>query len=86
MKCDWCKEEMSGPTPADSCKGNSIVEFPTGEELAAIPYDPDCASPTDRCHDCNIAQHGLHHPGCDTECCPKCGGQLIGCGCLDEDS
>jgi hypothetical protein len=27
---------------------------------------------------------GFHHPGCDTEECPKCHGQLISCGCLDD--
>lgn len=38
-----------------------------------------------RCHDCGIAKGGNHHPGCDMERCPKCGGQLISCGCLDEN-
>lgn len=28
---------------------------------------------------------GAHnHPGCDAEKCPRCQGQLIACGCLDE--
>lgn len=40
---------------------------------------------TGRCHDCNIENGGVHHPGCNAERCPKCGGQLISCGCLDED-
>jgi len=34
------------------------------------------------CHDCK-AKVGEHHgSGCDTEQCPKCGGQLIGCDCF----
>jgi len=37
-----------------------------------------------RCHDCNVLDGGYHHPGCDMERCPRCGGQLISCGCLDE--
>lgn len=36
----------------------------------------------DRCPDCNVKDGGRHHPGCDKEECPRCGGQLIGCGCL----
>lgn len=34
-----------------------------------------------RCHDCNVAYGGYHHPGCDWERCPFCGGQLISCNC-----
>lgn len=33
------------------------------------------------CHDCNCKVGGLHHYGCDMETCPKCGRQMIGCGC-----
>ena len=33
------------------------------------------------CHDCNVATGQLHHSGCDMEQCPKCGDQLLGCGC-----
>ena len=40
------------------------------------------------CHDCNTPLGGYHHPGCDNERCPICGGQLISCDCefdLEED-
>jgi hypothetical protein len=29
---------------------------------------------------------GFHHPGCDLQSCPVCGGQMMTCGCrFDED-
>jgi hypothetical protein len=37
------------------------------------------------CHDCGCPDGGLHHPGCDNERCPACGGQAIACDCNDED-
>jgi len=33
------------------------------------------------CHDCEVAEGLLHQPGCDMECCPFCGHQLISCDC-----
>lgn len=78
--CRWCYQEMSGDG-VDSCKNNESIIFPDGETLAAVPFK---AHDSERCHDCNIADGGFHHPGCDMERCPRCNGQLIGCGCLDD--
>ncbi len=33
------------------------------------------------CHDCAAVKGQLHAEGCDMEECPKCHGQLLGCGC-----
>lgn len=71
---------MGGATPADTCTGNQpFRDKLTEATFEVVPYTPE--DPTHRCHDCNIAPGGKHHPGCDMERCPKCGGQLISCGC-----
>jgi len=66
-----------------SCVKNTHVDFPDGTQLPAVPYMADDGER--RCHDCNIAHGGFHHLGCYWERCPRCGGQIISCGCLDED-
>ena len=40
------------------------------------------------CHDCGAEVGEYHLENCDTERCPKCGGQLLSCDCFvgyDED-
>ena len=75
--CEWCSSDMM---QVDDCTGNRTVSI-DGHEYATIPYN----GPGVRCHDCNVVRGARHHPGCDMERCPKCGGQLISCGCLDEE-
>jgi hypothetical protein len=36
------------------------------------------------CPDCCARPGQLHTPGCDCERCPRCGGQIIWCGCIYE--
>lgn len=72
----------------DSCTVKT-VEIPGAESdktLPSVPYEPEYGGPTQRCHDCGVARGGYHHPGCDMERCPRCGGQLIVCGCLSDEA
>lgn len=73
--CKQCRREMKGRL------GCIFVAIEIdGVEYKPIPHDGD-----GRCHDCNTPRGGIHHPGCDAEECPKCHGQLISCGCLDDE-
>ena len=77
--CKYCKEGMS---EADTCSWNEVVEYPDGTKMPSLTYHRN--EPSGRCHDCGIKHGGKHHPGCDIEKCPRCEGQLIGCGCFDD--
>lgn len=79
--CNWCDKDMSVRS-TKTCAGNTTVEFPDGTTMPSIPFSSDYGNT--RCHDCYIELGGFHHPGCDMERCPRCGGQLISCGCLDD--
>ena len=90
--CNFCERDMSDPGTL-FCTGNQLVEFPDGILMEAIPYQEEGKfdempvmkpDPARRCHDCNVAAGGFHHPGCDMEECPRCHGQLLSCGCLDD--
>ena len=82
-QCKYCGRDMAASN-VKSCLGNKNVRFPDGPEMPAVPCSEDeCRR--GRCVDCNVAVGGNHHPGCDQEKCPKCGGQLISCGCLSKD-
>ena len=82
MICPWCNKDMSDPNTT-TCVGNTVVEYPDGEVLPASTEHFD--EPSGRCYDCNIVHGGHHHPGCAAERCPRCGGQIISCGCLDDE-
>lgn len=84
--CNWCNQDM---LTADDCSENREIEYPDGEKLNAVPYENEWVhvlnKSTHRCHDCNVRLGSYHHPNCDMERCPRCEGQLISCGCLDEE-
>ncbi len=79
--CKCCNKEMTDPSVI-TCIANRYVEFPDGTRIPSSTEH--FGEPDGRCGDCGIAHGGHHHPGCDAERCPKCGGQLIGCDCLTE--
>ena len=65
--CRFCNKDMEVAT--------SCVKVPI-KGLDPLPWQG-----LEPCPDCNTKQGGYHHPGCDTERCPGCGGQAIGCIC-----
>lgn len=80
-QCSWCKEDMNS---VDDCAKNRVVEFLDGTNLPASTFH--LKEPSGRCHDCGIQHGNFHHPGCDVEKCPRCGGQIISCGCQGSKS
>lgn len=81
--CRFCNKEMLS---AQSC-----VRVPIkykGKEYEPIRFGEEgkiWISEDKKCHDCGVGIGGFHHPGCDAERCPICGGQLISCGCLSKE-
>ena len=53
----------------------------TGKTWERIPFsDGDCGFDGERtCHDCGARPGEVHLDGCDSERCPKCGGQMMMC-------
>jgi hypothetical protein len=83
--CEWCGRGMMR---ADGCSVEVYSDFTDGITRVRIPF----LSPgewkelgersMDRCcGDCGVRPLHFHHPGCDLEQCPRCGGQAFVCGC-----
>lgn len=83
--CNYCSQEM---TIGVGCTQTTYNDFPDGVERPRIRYGEEGQGWGDDvapCHDCNAPMGAYHHPGCDVEMCPICGGQAISCGCAEEE-
>lgn len=80
--CTWCNREM---TTGASC---TVDAFHLGGiRVPLAPHRPPGRTASRRCGDCGVSAGGFHHPGCDLQRCPRCGGQLVSCDCrFDEDA
>jgi hypothetical protein len=56
------------------------ARFQYGDEPTWLELDPNFAQ-HHPCHDCLVLKGQYHTEGCDVEECPRCHGQLLGCGC-----
>lgn len=85
-KCEYCEKDM---LKAKGCVRVPIMH--NGKEYEPVKvgdpgdfyygeYNKDTV-----CGDCGAHYGHYHHPGCDRERCPICGGQLIFCGCMDSN-
>ena len=73
--CDYCQRDMN---VVKTClwAADVGVKFNRFLTLPAVPAKV-------RCTECGVKKGGIHHPNCSQEICPKCGGQLIRCDCIE---
>ncbi len=84
--CKHCGREMS---PRNGCKFSRIEVDGQVYKRIRVGDTGDFLSGLEKsrtCSHCNAGMGQFHHLGCDAERCPVCGGQLIGCDCLDSDN
>lgn len=79
MECFRCGENMK---ESSGCIHDRTITFADGEEATPIANEATYAP---SCHDCGAVEGEYHHPGCDMEECPRCGGQYFICDCVTEE-
>lgn len=82
-------EEMIKDWPTEIVRSQSepTIEM-YGQEWGRIRYGNEPGHdevPARPCHDCGVTNGELHVLGCDWENCPRCFGQLLGCGCASDE-
>ena len=90
-RCFDCHQDMLDSENVKTCTFNGLM---LGGSLSGNAFragsifqrDSTYFDYNERCHDCGIEnkEGNFHHLGCSLERCPKCGGQLISCGCGDQ--
>jgi hypothetical protein len=82
--CMYCQQEMMTAT---SCTVDAFHMNGRRFELASFGSEEGMwRFKSSTCADCGVKWGGRHHPGCDIQRCPRCGRQLMTCGCrFDED-
>lgn len=85
MESVGCREDVTILIAGESIAGESLAPVRFGEESvwSEPDEDGDLLEPG-VCHDCRAEPGGVHHYLCCVEECPRCGEQLLTCGCTDE--
>lgn len=80
--CRYCNRDM---LKAKGCIPIPVI-LKNGKTYQPLRFGSEDGhgSPGERCGDCNAFYGEYHHPGCDNERCPVCGGQAISCDCIIE--